>query len=154
MQQYTRRDETPLKFHNFFRYITLPLGFFITLATIIDDYTSPASFNWLYMINLVFFISSLMLRLVCFIGFLKWKPYAWYSLMVYLCLDAFYRLYELILSYSYRYQVSTALGNLLGTLLYAILVGLYYKKRKSLFFTSGLQDDVQDDMQEDDTSTP
>lgn len=143
MKQYHHKEETPLAFHKFFWYVSLPIGFLVSISRMISEISEMIIFNWLYAIDIGYYIIALTLMLMCFIGFFGWKSYAWYGVMTYLFASVAYNLFAVIVYAKYiPDQIGTAVGQLLGILIYAILVGIYYKKRRPLFFA--IMDDVSD----------
>lgn len=140
MNQYYSRQETPLKFHKFFWYVSLPIGFLAAIGRMFSEISDILFFNWLYAVDIAYYIIALSLMLICFIGFFEWKSYAWYSVIIYLCVAVAYNLFAVIMYAVYMPQESgTAIGQLLGVSIYAILVGIYYKKRRPLFFPNAAQ---------------
>lgn len=135
-QLYHHKEGIPLNFHRFFWYCSLPLGFLITLSRLFTGISEIISFNWLYAANIGFLIIALALMLVCFIGFFGWKSYAWYGVMIYLCVGVINNVYVLIAYAVYSpNQIGTAAAQAAIFLIYSILVGIYYNKRRALFFS-------------------
>ncbi|MPM62855.1 hypothetical protein SDC9_109733 [bioreactor metagenome] len=135
MKQYHHKEEAPLAFHKFFWYISLPIGFLVSISKMISEISQIIIFNWLYAIDIGYYIIALTLMLMCFIGFFGWKSYAWYGVMTYLSINVVYYLFAVIVYAKYiPDQIGIGIGQLLGILIYAILVGIYYKKRRPLFF--------------------
>ena len=143
MKQYNDRATTPLAFHAFFRFCTAPVGFLLALGNLIKTASNTNGIAFLNAIDLIYFSAVAALLLACFIGFFGWKPYAWKCVMAYLCLNSVYALYCVViyaiyLSFSPIYM-GTAVGQFIGVLVYSILVGIYYYKRKPLFFETDMQ---------------
>ena len=140
MKKYYNKEETPLAFHMFFRYVSLPIGFLVTAGSMISEISKIEYFHWLFAVDIGYDIILLALMLVCFIGFFGWKAYAWYGVIAYLCSGV---LYSVIIVISYMFyipdQIGTAVGRFLSFLIYAVLLGIYYRKRKPLFFTDTLK---------------
>jgi len=135
MKRYYHKEGTPLAFHKFLWYFSLPIGFLLSIGKMASEISKMTSFNWIYAVDIGYFIMAITLMLMCFIGFFSWKSYAWYGLMTYLYASVAYVLYAVIIyAYYTPDQIGTAIGQLLGMLIYAILVGIYYKKRRPLFF--------------------
>ncbi len=140
MQQYHSKAGTPLKFHNFFRYILLPLNFISTAITMYQEFSVMTQFTWPYAVDGFFFAVSLILMLSCVVGFFGWKPYSWYSVMAFLgilvvsgiCNAAIYAAYV-------PEELSNSVGQLLVAILEAALIGIYYYKRRPLFFSDAQQ---------------
>lgn len=134
MSQYDDKNTAPLAFHKFFWFLTLPLGFITTLVSVYNTYSQMRASNWLYTVEYVYSTAFLMLLLACFIGFFQWKSYAWHAVNACLALQAAYKVYAVIVYASYMPDsLGTALGQLAGGLVYAVLVGIYYRRRKGLF---------------------
>ena len=132
LEQYHSRENTPLKFHTFIRYIALPLGMLLDFASLVKILSFYDGSNVL-IFDLLFSLSHLALLIATFVGFFSWKPYSWYTLMSAYGLALFYRLYAIILYVSYDQEVGTLVGQLIGTIVWAVIIGIYYYKRKPLF---------------------
>lgn len=143
MTRYTDKARTPLAYHTFFRYVALPLGILTTFANIFQEFgyfndfqIQPGSVLYsLFITELLFYFIDLALLLVCFVGFFHWSRYAWYSTMIHLVLAVIYRLYVLVFFAVYNpTETSSAVSDLIAALLLCVLLGIYYWKRKPLFF--------------------
>ncbi len=135
MIKYHIQNVTPLAFHNFFRFFSLPVGALLALVRLVGVFNqSNVVFNSYSLIDVAYYILAITLSIVCIIGFINWKPYAWQSVMVFLVASPLYCLIILIIYLVYLPSVAaTVLGQFIGVLIYGILVGLYYLKRKPLF---------------------
>jgi uncharacterized membrane protein YccC len=140
MKQYYRKEETPLAFHKFFWYVSLPIGFIASIISMISYFSDMPYLSWTYAFDLVYYVSLLTLLVICFIGFFQWKSYAWYGVFIYLCIQIIYSL-SVILIYAVYIpnEIGTAIGQFIAILIYAILIGIYYKKRRLLFFPEQTQ---------------
>ena len=137
IMKYNSQLNTPLKFHKFFWYFLLPVRLIFTLQQTIETFSGEFSFNWVYAIALSLYIITLSLVLACFIGFFTWKSYAWYSVIAYLSVSVLTNIYTVILcAYVLPDELGTAIAELMGALTFAVIVGIYYKKRKPLFFSA------------------
>ena len=135
MKQYYHKEETPLAFHKFLWYFSLPVGFLVSIGAMISEISKMTSFNWVYAVEIGYFILSITLMLLCFIGFFSWKSYAWYGLMTYLYAGVAFSLFACIIyAYYTPDHIGTSIGQLLGMLIYVLPVSIYYKKRRPLFF--------------------
>lgn len=143
MKQYLLRENTPLAFHRFFWYFSLPIGFLLTIRTIYTTITEMTAYHWLYTVDIIYSIITLILFAACFIGFFGWKPYAWYCLITSLGLNVSYCVYSVIIYQIYLPdEIGEAVGRLLGIVIYTIIVGIYYTKRRPLFFNSSNLNDM------------
>lgn len=142
---YTDRSKTPLAYHNFFRFVALPLGILVTFGNIFEELSYFKDFQlrpsdllyFLTVIDLIFFLTDLALLVVCIVGLFHWSPYGWYAVMIHLSLTVVYRLYIVIVFNLYDIpDVSMADASLISAVIIGILVAIYYFKRKPLFFPS------------------
>jgi len=136
--QYRIRETTPLKFHNFVRYFSLPVGIVSALVSIIIIINNLYYFDWLSVLGVVYYAVIIGLLVTTFIGFLRWKRIGYICLLSALALEVFFALASLIGYSSYPSDVvASYVGNLIGILVYAIPVYIYYRKRAPLFTKSG-----------------
>lgn len=144
MKRYYSKESTPLKFHKFFCYVFMPISLFSCFAIISNLYTGYDLNNWGVQIDMVYALASLALIFVILFGFRKWKPSAWYGIIVYLSLQMLYRLLVVVVYYISLTQYDAAgylnngISQFLGICTYCIPVIVYYSKRKPLFFTSSV----------------
>lgn len=150
LKMYYDRESTPLAFHTFVRYVSLPLGFLSIIGQMISATSNAAGNYWLFNIDLLAYITTLALIVICFVGFIWWKPYAWYGMMVYLGFRTVYSAFVVAVYIAYApNMVATVLGQFAAALIYGVLAGIYYLKRKPLFFEQmqlPLQDAVKDEL--------
>lgn len=135
MTQYYIRENTPLAFHKFLRYVTFPIGFIISVAQTTEYLSEIEFFSWIYVIDLLYYFLHISLLVICEIGFAKWKSYGWYGINVFVSTQVCYCVYSIVIYSIYLpNEVSTAVGHLIAALMYAVPVAIYYRKRKTLFF--------------------
>lgn len=132
MTYYTNRYSTPLAFHSFIKYFSLPLGILKSLGDLAtsSQYTVPRAVADL---DIVISLIDLCLLVVAFVGFIRWASYGWTAFGSHLVLMVVYALAAVCIYAQYD-AAGVALGSLLVTLIYCGLVGLYYIKRRYLFF--------------------
>ena len=130
---------TPLAFHNFFRFFSLPMGILITINQLITEcdmvYDIGIELVWLLYIDIFFYITHIVLCTTCFIGFFKWESYSWYCVFAFQIIGILYDCYSIIVTSIYLPD-NTAMyvASLLGRVIILWLTGIYYFKRKPLFF--------------------
>lgn len=135
MKEYKIKENTPLAYHDFLRYFWLPFGILTTIYRMLSQISEMEFFNLLYAIDIGYYIIVLILMLVSFVGFFKWRSYAWYGINAFLCVNVAYNLFAVVFFVIYvPEQISTAVGQLTAALIYAVLLGIYYRKRRPLFF--------------------
>ena len=135
MKKYYLREQTPLAFHKFVWYFSLPAGVLLELYYLSNTIKTMPFFHWLFAVDICYYVISLLLRVITFIGFLSWQGYAWKNFMAMLALGGAYNVYAVIICGIYSPQdMASAFVSLLTWCIYASLAGLYYLKRKPLFF--------------------
>ncbi len=144
MKQYTAIQSTPLKFHHFYHYIGMPILLLLIGYTIAANYTyvitEPNAYTIGYMVCLP--VGGIAL-LAAFIGFFKWKRYAWVAHQIFLIVPVLFGLFILLDALFFEPSLMRLPEVLIplftifaGILVTALLLSLYYIKRKPLF-TSG-----------------
>ncbi|NCB52617.1 MAG: zinc ribbon domain-containing protein [Clostridia bacterium] len=133
MKYYTISD-TPLAYHNFNRFFVLPVGMLNLIRQIITAFTGSGNIDFYTFFSVSVTLAFLALYVVCFVGFLKWKSYAWYAVMVIIALTPLDCLLILILNILHSPDdIPVSLAKLTLSVLFSILVSIYYEKRKPLF---------------------
>lgn len=137
MKRYYSVEDAPLGFHNFFLYVSIPLGTILTIFNMVATYAGGFEFSWIVVFDLLFNSTYVIFNIMIYIGLRKWERRSWYYLMISLTFRPIYSIIEIILYGLYfPSEVGVATGKMLGYTVFAILVGLYYFKRKPLFFNA------------------
>lgn len=128
MKKYYIRNETPLTFHKFFWYFCIPVGILLDCIITLPRIFSPEyySVKGIFWISLIYLVSTVLLRICAFIGFFKWKTYAYHCILIYVVLHTGFRFIVQVLNGEYTSSIY---------LLINILIFIYYYKRKALFFS-------------------
>jgi len=127
-KEYDNKRSAPLKYHNFMRWVCFPLDILGLLASLVICTSSIFLFaDWQIIIRLIAVVLELAFVLVVYIGVLKWKPYAWYGLLIYLC---FTPISSLLLNDD---NIQTCIINFLLQAAVSALEIIYYYKRRYLF---------------------
>ena len=139
MRQYYDRSTAPLLFHKFFWWVRLPVGFIFVLVKLVDIFLNGeyrySNYSVYYAVDIVYFLIIIGLTTACFIGFFRWKAYAWYCMIVYLSVYVVYSVFVVMLySIMIPFQSAAAVGQFIGASVYSVLIGIYYIKRRPLFF--------------------
>lgn len=136
MKEYYNLSDTPLKFHNFFRYLSLPLGLLISIGDVSEYFSAGYPFSFLFLADVLYFIAYFILALYMIIGFIKWSKTSWYCLNTYLALNTLYSFFILMFSIIYSSpQTPANITRFIAILLYSFAIYVYYQKRKPLFFS-------------------
>ena len=141
MKRYYIKEQTPLAFHKFVWYVSMPLGMLSALGQFYISIKGIVTLSWLSFIDALYFATVFLLLLITFIGFFKWKSYAWYGFRSFLFVGFAYNIFGICVYQAYLPNlVGPAVGQWVVFTVYAILVGIYYEKRKPLFFPSMIED--------------
>lgn len=132
MKYYTI-EGTPLKFHTFYRYVSMPLG---AISAIISVFSYIATMdNPYYLIDIFFSLVQAVACGVAFFGFFNWKPSAWYAVMVNLANSVIYTIVVLGINIMFgTSDIAYSFGTVIGSSITSALIMIYYNKRKPLFF--------------------
>lgn len=135
VKMYYDRNTAPLTFHNFVRYASLPWTFLVNLAEMFLLSQTMYHRSQIYQFSMLLYVAMLILIGVCFWGFLKWKPCGWYAIMAMLALNVVFSLLSIQFYATYAPNEPNSAGpGLFVALIRGTLVGIYYYKRKPLFF--------------------
>ena len=130
--KYYSIEHTPLKWHTFYRYVSMPLGVITGIIAILNYIA--AMDNLFYLVDIFFCLVQTVCCAVAFVGFFKWKSSAWYAVVINLANTVIYAIVSLIVAVVFAGDVAYSFGSLLGTTLTSVLIFIYYNKRKPLFF--------------------
>ncbi|WP_303841718.1 zinc ribbon domain-containing protein [Selenomonas ruminantium] len=129
---YTVYEETPMAFYKFIMF-SLIIGLLLRTITLIGSFLD-ATYDFSFWYTLIFSIIQLGLTIVGLIGLSQMK---WYGPLCYmanfglLILDAIAML-AISIYYGSR-QEGTALGSMIGTLVWLIPIWIYFRHRRLLF---------------------
>lgn len=138
MKKYTDHNSTPLKFHKFFHYVWTPITLLVSIILLFILFRGFSYNNVGSAVYVTFSVLNFALTAAYFIGFFRWKKYAWYCLFAQLISEAVLYTAALILSVFILPQyISTVIGVLIGFSIRGIPMGIYYYKRRGLFSTEG-----------------
>lgn len=126
-------EETPLKFHTFYRYVSMPIG---ALTAIISVFSYIVNMdNAYYLIDIFFSLVQAAACATAFFGFMNWKSYAWYAVMVNLANSVIYAIVVLGINIMFATgDIAYSFGTVIGSAITSALIMIYYNKRKPLFF--------------------
>lgn len=130
--KYYSIEHTPLKWHTFYRYVSMPLGAITGIIALVTNIA--AMDNAAYLIDIFFNLVQTVCCAAAFVGCFKWKPYAWYAIMINLVAIVVYAVVVVIITAIYGGNVAYSMGTVLGSGISCTLIGIYYNKRKPLFF--------------------
>lgn len=132
MKQYNDRNTTPLTFHNIYRYTLIPLNilslmyelYYILLKNGIQG-------NVFY---IIYDIIALILIMITFVGFFRFKKYSYYTLISALFLSSVCISYQLILCIVNNIsEIKSILTDFIIINLKTIFISIYYYHRRKIF---------------------
>lgn len=135
MKYYLDENTTPLAFHAFLKWVSLPLGILRTFGELTSLSRSYAPSDWVTVAGIILLV-DLVLLVVALVGLIRMSGAGWTALMAHLGLAVGTALLAVGVAAQYDAPdaMSMALSELFVVLVYSGLVGLYYMKRRYLFF--------------------
>ena len=136
MDKYFDKFYTPLKYHKFLKFVGLPLSFLLALLGLFSMVLGDgAPLDSLRIVDLVYqFVSTFVLGIALY-GFYTWKPCGFYGVLANQGLGVLYSIYAIgIYAQQAPDMIASTVGDLLGRGVIAVLVTIYYCKRRPLFF--------------------
>jgi hypothetical protein len=128
MNKYYSIEDTPLGFHKFNWYVAIPIGVLIDFWVLCKIVLNMVNIHWLYIFIIIILLAEIALLISCFVGFFRWKKYAWYCLMIDFIVGFVCQMYIWSIS------ISTRFGPILISCIIVTLKCIYYIKRQPLFF--------------------
>ena len=136
MKKYDDESATPLAFHKFIWWVSLPVNFFLALVRLCNAfYNMDFNYGAFGIIEILFYMAVIGLAAACFIGFFRWKSYSWYCVILLYFINVVYSAYVTVICVISHLTQSTIVGaQLVVGLIFFVLIGIYYIKRRPLFF--------------------
>ena len=135
MKRYYDRKTAPKIYHYLQWFIFIPLSFLDAVQLFWKSLSQGLFLSFPNNIFFIQYIIAIVSAMFCFIGFFRWKSYAWYSVIVYKCASFPFDVFFLLLTFfSGRSGLSHWIKSLVYDLTIVPLVILYYIKRRPLFF--------------------
>lgn len=140
MKTYTDITKTGMKLHIFIHLVCIPITLLLLLANLLYLRGSEANFVFYY--SFTYYCVSIILLVLCFIGFWKLQKFSYYCVMIYCGLSLMDSIilfsFLFLLSFSmdpssYSSLISTVITNIIKV----IIVFIYYYKRRKLFTQEG-----------------
>lgn len=130
MKFYTR-ELTPLRFHKLYHWVIMPINIIYIIYLLAEMFVSGK-------VSTLTVIYNGLLLLACaaaFIGCFKFRKYAWWAIMGGFVLEIFYSAYFIALyAVILPEQVMVAVNQVGWRFVAVIMMGVYYYKRRPLFF--------------------
>ncbi|MGB4985389.1 MAG: hypothetical protein WBO70_06415 [Erysipelotrichaceae bacterium] len=135
MKFYNDINSTPLKWHKFVMYFSIPLSFIVScynLYVLINIFDKN---NYSVLMGDVFYsLITIVLCLVVFFGFRKFKYYGYWGIYAYMLSNIAYGSYTLFFFIKNPIvDITQVIIQLITSIIYGVVVGYYYYKRKNLF---------------------
>lgn len=137
MKKYNNRVTAPLFYHSIFLYFVLPVNFITNTLAVVAGFNTLSyqseTFGYA-LIDLIFALIIAALSAVTFWGLRKWKEYSWYTIHAINAAITIYCLIVIGIIIHFGISTLTEFSKPLAKITVAILVSIYYWKRKGLFF--------------------
>lgn len=137
MKKYNNRETAPLFYHSIFLYFILPLNLITNTLGVVAGLNTLSTQTDLFAYALIDFIFALILAVlsgISFCGLRKWKPYSWYTIHAINVAVTLYCVIVIGIVFNVGGSIYTELPEPLAKITVAILISIYYWKRKGLFF--------------------
>ena len=141
MKKYDNKETAPLIYHSIFLWIALPLSVITNTIAAISSFNSlyedPALFAFV-LFDLICEASLAVMSAITFWGLRNWKPYSWYTIQI---SNVVVFIYNMIVIGLYSLSGALSFDDILGqiaNITIAILVSIYYWKRKGIFFSQNV----------------
>lgn len=137
MKKYNNRETAPLTYHSLFLYIGLPFSILTNALATYNNLTLLSYRTELFIYNLLDFIFTFALTILCcvtFWGLRKWKTYSWYTIYALISTLSLYSILVICLYAGLGIADFSEYVEPLGKIVFSIIIAIYYWKRKGLFF--------------------
>ena len=141
MKKYDNKETAPLLYHSIFLWIALPLSVITNTISAVSSFNSlyenPALFA-LVLFDLICEASLAIMSAITFWGLRNWKPYSWYTIQI---SNITVFIYNMIVIGLYSISGAFSFDNVsrqIANITVAILVSIYYWKRKGIFFSQNV----------------
>ncbi len=141
MKKYDNKETAPLLYHSIFLWVALPLSVITNTVAAISSFNSlyenPALFAFV-LFDLICEASLAIMSAITFWGLRNWKPYSWYTIQI---SNVVVFIYNMIVIGLYSLSGALSFDDILGqvaNITVAILVSIYYWKRKGIFFSQNV----------------
>lgn len=134
MKKYSDINTTPLSFHRLFSHFILPLNSFLSIYSLFSIIMSIASEAQITVYDLIVLVETslaLVLTFSTYRGMMRFKKSSYWTLIALLSLKVIDNIFSFVI-YLKSSLYSFSYASLLGVVL-AVLVFVYYYKRKELF---------------------
>ncbi len=135
MKAYDDIASTPLKWHGFYKYF-MPLMASSALINLFWGLKNKGIPEGIVIIDYIYDIVLVACVVAAIYGFLYWKPIGWYGVMGLQAVQLLYIAIILAAAASAGAISRYMLVRIVYTSVFSVLVGLYYYKRKALFFNT------------------
>lgn len=141
MKKYDNKETAPLLYHSIFLWIALPLSVITNTVAAISSFNSLYEDPTLFAVCLFDSICALSLAVmsaISFWGLRNWKPYSWYTIQI---SNIAVFIYNMIVIGIYSISGAFSFNDIsqqLASITVAILVSIYYWKRKGIFFSQNV----------------
>lgn len=138
MKTYTDIAKTGMWFHMFIHLFCIPISLLIIITNLLM--LRGSNENLVFYYSFIYYCASIILLVLCFIGFWKLQKFSYYCIMIYCGLSLLDLCILLIGIYLIDYNSGIEMfgSNILINLVKTIILFTYYYKRRKLFTFEGI----------------
>ena len=142
MMKFYTRELTPLRFHKLYHYVLTPFN----ILNILYIFVSLIINKQFSILTVVYNGLLLAACILTFIGCFKFKKYAWWAIMAGFLMEIFYSVYFVAFyAVTLPDYVMAAVNQVGWRFVAVIMMGVYYYKRKPLFFDPVPVDEIPEE---------
>ena len=137
---------TPLVFHQFIRFVVLPINVLLSALELARYLQEAHTFLWVAGTDVAYLLGRTLLASVAFVGFLSYRQYAYRAILGFAALNVLYQIAYFLELFFYACALASDMNVLWYTLytqgfwnsfitalIWAFILRVYYHKRRRLF---------------------
>lgn len=137
---------TPLVFHQFIRFVVLPVNVLLSALELARYLQEAHTFLWVAGTDVAYLLGRILLASVAFVGFLSYRQYAYRAILGFAALNVLYQIAVFLELFFYACALASDMNVLWYTLytqgfwnsfitalIWAFILRVYYHKRRRLF---------------------
>ena len=137
---------TPLVFHQFIRFVVLPINVLFAMLQLVRYPQEAHTFLWAAGTDIAYLLGKILLASVAFVGFFSYRQYAYRAILGFAALNVLYQIVVFLELFFYACALASdrnALwytlytqgfwGSFIAALIWAFILHVYYHKRRRLF---------------------
>ena len=145
-RKYYDIEATPLVFHQFIRFVVLPVNVLLSALELARYLQEAHTFLWVAGTDVAYLLGRILLASVAFGGFLSYRQYAYRAILGFAALNVLYQIAVFLELFFYACALASDMnalwytlytqgfwGSFITALIWAFILCVYYHKRRRLF---------------------